>query len=59
MSDWEYIEQLYNVWADDTTLNLQRFREQRAGKVADEILFLPRSRQTGTPTWPPQAINAS
>jgi phytoene dehydrogenase-like protein len=38
MSDWEYIEQLYNVWADDTTLNLQRFREQRAGKVADEIL---------------------
>jgi phytoene dehydrogenase-like protein len=32
-------EQLYNVWADDTALNLQRFREQRAGKVADEIMF--------------------
>lgn len=31
-------EQLYNVWADDTTLNLQRFRDQRAGKAADEIL---------------------
>jgi phytoene dehydrogenase-like protein len=32
-------EQLYNVWADDTALNLQRFRAQRAGKVADEIML--------------------
>jgi phytoene dehydrogenase-like protein len=30
-------EQLYDIWADDTTVNLQRFLNQRAGKVGDEI----------------------
>jgi phytoene dehydrogenase-like protein len=30
-------EQLYDIWADDTTVNMPRFLQQRAGKVADEI----------------------
>jgi prolycopene isomerase len=32
-------DQMYNVWASDTTMNLQRFRDMRAGKIADEIMF--------------------
>jgi phytoene dehydrogenase-like protein len=32
-------DQMYNVWADDTTMNLQRFRDMRAGKISDEIML--------------------
>jgi phytoene dehydrogenase-like protein len=32
-------DQMYNVWASDTTMNLQRFLNMRAGKIADEIMF--------------------
>jgi len=32
-------DQMYDVWADDTTMNLQRFRDMRAGKIADEVMF--------------------
>ena len=29
-------DQMYNVWASDTTMNLQRFLDMRAGKIADD-----------------------
>ncbi len=32
-------DQMYNIWADDTTMTLQRFRDMRAGKIADEVMF--------------------
>ncbi len=32
-------DQMYNVWASDTTMNLQRFLDMRSGKIADEIMF--------------------
>jgi phytoene dehydrogenase-like protein len=30
---------MYNIWADDTVVNLERFRKMRAGEIPDEIMM--------------------
>jgi phytoene dehydrogenase-like protein len=30
---------MYNIWADDTWVNLERFGKQRAGEIGDEVMM--------------------
>ena len=32
-------EQMYDIWADDTTMDLQRFVDMRRGKIAEDIMI--------------------
>ena len=32
-------DQMYNIWADDTTMNLERFLKVRSGEVPDEVMM--------------------
>ncbi|MDM8001086.1 MAG: FAD-dependent oxidoreductase, partial [Dehalococcoidia bacterium] len=48
-------EQLYLMWADDTALNLERFRAQREGKVADEVMVFATVPSNWDPRMAPPA----
>ncbi len=45
--------QMYNIWADDTTMNLERFLKMRSGKIPDEVLMFGTVPSNFDPTMAP------
>jgi phytoene dehydrogenase-like protein len=46
-------DQMYNIWADDTTMNLERFLKMRAGEIPDEIMMFATIPSNFDPTMAP------